>query len=260
MGEGGRGTSERSTIRTSGGGALSCIRPVSDRQNIALDSLAENLSAAEVRSSRTWRSFASLTSRHMVGGLWLPGGSSIWNVFPMGSAFWKYRRANVSFTITTSRVGGLARRTSVPRGSRVPSHGSSCRRLRRVHVAVLHRAARDDAPFQSLPSSGTINASAGGERPDLLEARDDGGEGLRPRLGRTAVRLMSTATTRVRSKPRSTRRGFSRCARRAARRHEHHREGNLHDHQPAPQRERLVSFGRRSAAGCMAFARSRRVP
>src|SRR5205823_356621 len=53
-----------------------------------------------------------------------------------------------------------------------------------VHVAVLHRTTRDDAsvPITAVERhdqclGGVANAG------DLVEARDDGGEGLPPRLG-----------------------------------------------------------------------------
>ena len=121
-----------------------------------------------------------------------------------------------------------------------------------VHVAVLHCAARHDASIP-ITAAERHDQRLGGvaHAGDLLEARHDGSEGLSPRLGpHRGSAQVDSHHHHVRIEAQFDRAEVFQGAPEEQRAdHEHHRERDLHDHQPAPQRERLVSFGRRSAAG-----------
>src|SRR6184192_1377502 len=192
-------------------------------------------------------------SDDMVGGLraagWqlhlecLPDGIRVREIPPCERLVHDYR---------LRRVGPVSTVEHASRKERRPHHaevvGADFIEMR---VAVLHRTARDDAsvPITAVERheqclGGVANAG------DLLEPRDDGSEGLRPRLGpHPGSAQVDSHHRHVGIEAQVDRAEVFQGAPEEQRAdHEHHRERDLHDHQPAPQRERLVSFSRRSAA------------
>src|SRR6184192_3719268 len=224
--------------------------------------VAVDLSRTGVRPEARTQTFASIVTRlqqvpgvrHAAETLIVPLDGSDWNgrivtggAVQDGDAHFDEVGANYF------RVGPVSTVEHASRKERRPHHAEVVGAdLVEMRVAVLHRTARDDAsvPITAVERhdqclGGVANAG------DLLEPRDDGSEGLRPRLGpHPGSAQVDSHHRHVGIEAQVDRAEVFQGAPEEQRAdHEHHRERDLHHHQPAPQRERLVSFGRRSAAG-----------